>query len=164
MHVIQGFCHPPPTITSLLGNAWRAATCHHDTHPRSFLLHQYAASAYQGWVLAFIGDRQVTKEPNPVSLPTTKTWEWHLGNAITEFEACDDYFTVKTNQGTLWTPDASNGVPGAIPVPHLLAIPNVLVNLLCMQEPAIMPHNVLFTVHDFILSSLHPLGLQWDCV
>ncbi len=30
------------------------------------------ASTYQGRVLAFIGDRRVTKEPNPVCMPTTK--------------------------------------------------------------------------------------------
>jgi hypothetical protein len=61
-------------------------------------------------------------------------------------------------------PDAGNSAPGAIPVLHLLAIPNVLVNLLRMQGPAITPRNVLLTVDNFILSSLHPLGPQWDCV
>ncbi len=40
-----------------------------------------AMSAYQGRVLAFIGDRRATKEPNPVCMPTTKTWEWFSGNA-----------------------------------------------------------------------------------
>jgi len=38
-----------------------------------------ATQAYQGRVLAFIGDRRLTKEPTPVCLPTTKTWEWHTG-------------------------------------------------------------------------------------
>ena len=106
----------------------------------------------------------MTKEPNPVCLPTTKTWEWYLGNAITDFEAFDDHFTVEANRGTLLMLDASDGAPGAIPVPHLLAIPNVLVNLLCTQGLAITPHNVLLTVDNFILSSLHPPGPQWDCV
>jgi hypothetical protein len=56
---------------------------------------------YQGQVLAFIGDRWATTEPNLVCLPTTTTWEWHSGNAITDFEAFDDHFTVETNWGTL---------------------------------------------------------------
>jgi hypothetical protein len=51
-------------------------------------------------------------------------------------------------QGTLWMPNAGNGAPGAIPVPHLLVIPKVLVDLLCTQGPAIMLHDVLLTVDD----------------
>jgi hypothetical protein len=61
-------------------------------------------------------------------------------------------------------PNAGDGTPGAILVPHLLAIPNVFVDLLCTQGLAIMPHDVLLTVDDFILSSLHPPGPQWDCI
>ncbi len=34
-----------------------------------------ATNAYQGRVLAFIGDQRATKEPSPVCMPTTKTWE-----------------------------------------------------------------------------------------
>ena len=34
-----------------------------------------ATSQYQGKVLPFIGDRRATKEPTPVCLLTTKTWE-----------------------------------------------------------------------------------------
>ena len=41
--------------------------------------------AYQGRVLAFIGDRQFTKEPTPVCLPTAKSWEWHTGPAVADF-------------------------------------------------------------------------------
>ncbi len=32
-------------------------------------------SAYQGKVLAFVGDCRATKEPTPVCLPSTKAWE-----------------------------------------------------------------------------------------
>ena len=41
--------------------------------------------AYQGRVLAFIGDFQFTKEPTPVCLPTAKSWEWHTGPAVADF-------------------------------------------------------------------------------
>jgi hypothetical protein len=39
-------------------------------------------NGYQGWVLAFIGDRHTTKEPTPICLPTDKTWQWFMGKAI----------------------------------------------------------------------------------
>jgi hypothetical protein len=32
-------------------------------------------SAYQGKIMAFINNRQVTKEPTLVRFPTTKSWE-----------------------------------------------------------------------------------------
>jgi hypothetical protein len=51
-----------------------------------------------------------------------------------------------------------------IQVPHLLTIPNFLVDLLHTQGMAITPHNVLMTVDDFILSSPHPPGPQWECI
>ncbi len=44
-----------------------------------------SSSAYQGKVLAFIGDRRATKEPTPVCLSMTKSWDWHTGNTITDF-------------------------------------------------------------------------------
>jgi hypothetical protein len=119
-----------------------------------------ATSACQGRVLAFIGDQRATKEPNPVCMPTTKTWEWYLGNAVTDFRAFKDHFAIEKNRGTLWAPGIGEGTLGAIQVPHLLAIPDVLVNLLCIQGPAIMPHDALMTVDGFILSSPHPMGPQ----
>jgi hypothetical protein len=39
----------------------------------------------QGKVLVFIGDWRATKEPIPVCLATTKSWDWHTGDAITDF-------------------------------------------------------------------------------
>jgi hypothetical protein len=123
-----------------------------------------ATSAYQGRVLAFIGDQKAMKEPNPVCMPTTKTWEWFSGNAVTNFAAFEDHFAVKASRGTLWMPVTGEDISGAIQVPHLLAIPNVLVDLLHTQEMAIMPHKVLMMVDDFILSSLHPPGPQWECI
>jgi hypothetical protein len=38
-----------------------------------------ATSQYQGKVLVFIGDRQAMKEPTPVCLPATKTWNGTRG-------------------------------------------------------------------------------------
>jgi hypothetical protein len=49
-------------------------------------------------------------------------------------------------------------------VPNLLGILNALVDLLQTQGPAIMPYDVLATVDDFIVSSNHPPGTQWDCI
>jgi hypothetical protein len=41
-----------------------------------------ATRTYQGLVLAFIGDRRLTKEPTPVCLPTTKSWECQAGGLL----------------------------------------------------------------------------------
>ncbi len=97
-------------------------------------------------------------------LPTTKSWEWHTGNAIADFAKVKAYYTVKANKGTLWTPGANDGPPYAVPVPNLLAIPNALVDLLLTPGPAITPHDVLATVYNFIQSSGYPQGQQWECV
>ncbi len=61
-------------------------------------------------------------------------------------------------------PVAGEDTSGAIQVPHLLAIPNVLLELLHTQGTAIAPHKVLMTVDNFIASSPHPTGQQWECV
>jgi hypothetical protein len=123
-----------------------------------------ASSAYQGRVLAFIGDQRATKDPNPVCMPTTKTWEWFSGKLGTDFTVSKNHYAAKASSGTLWTPVTGEDTSGAIQVPHLLAIPNVLVDLLCTQGMAIMPHEVLMTVDNFIASSPHPTGQQWECI
>jgi hypothetical protein len=87
-------------------------------------------SAYQGKVLAFVGDRRATKEPTPVCLPSTKAWEWHTGNANTDFAKLEEYYTTDRNKGSLWRPGANDGVVATVKVPNLLAIPNALVDLL----------------------------------
>ncbi len=112
-----------------------------------------ATSTYQGKVLAFIGDRRSTKEPTPICLPTTKTWEWHAGDAITDFDKFCEFHEAAANKGNLWTPTAGDGVPAEIRVPNLLAIPNMLVDLLRNQGSAITPHDVLATINDFVLGS-----------
>jgi hypothetical protein len=121
-------------------------------------------SAYQGRVVAFIGDQRATKEPNPVCMPTTMTWEWFFSDAVIDFAAFEDQYATNANHGTLWTPVAGEDTSGAIQVPHLLAIPNILVDLLRTQGTAITPHKVLMMVDDFIASSPHPTGQQLECV
>jgi hypothetical protein len=123
-----------------------------------------ATSTYQHRVLAFIGDRRATEEPNPVYIPTTNIWEWFSGNAVTNFAAFEDHYAADASRGTLWTPVAGEDTSGAIQLPHPLTILNVLVDLLRTQEMAITPHEVLMTVDDFIASSPHPTGQQWECV
>ena len=57
--------------------------------------------AYQGRVLVFIGDRRLTKEPTPVCLPTTKSWEWHTGPAVADFSKLEAFYADDTNGGHL---------------------------------------------------------------
>jgi hypothetical protein len=123
-----------------------------------------STSAYQGKVLAFIGDWRATKEPTLVCLPMTKLWDWHTGNAITDFTKCEEFYPVEANKGTLWMPGAGDGALAKIKVPNLVAIPNALVNLLHMQGPAITPHNVLATIDNFIQNSGQPVGQKWEYV
>jgi hypothetical protein len=88
-----------------------------------------ASSQYQGKVLAFIGDRRATKEPAPVCLPATKTWEWHTGHANCSFDKLKEFYGEEANKGKLWMPGAGEGVAKEAKVPNLLAIPNALVDL-----------------------------------
>ena len=73
-----------------------------------------ATSTYQGKVLAFIGDRRATREPTLICLPTSKSWEWHTGNAVTDFDKFSEFYDVEANKGTLWTPAAGNGAPAKL--------------------------------------------------
>ncbi len=121
-------------------------------------------SAYQGKMMAFIGNCRTTKEPTPVCLPTTKAWEWYTGNAIADVTKAEAYYSVEVNRGTLWTPGATDGPPSAMTVPNLLAIPNAIIDLLRTPGPAITPHEVLNIMDEFIQNSGHPLGQQWECI
>jgi hypothetical protein len=121
-----------------------------------------STKAYQGRVLAFIGDRRLTKEPTPVCLPTTKAWEWHTGPAITDYAKLDNFFDDDANGGKLWTPSAADGTPADIEVPYLLAIPSVLVDLLRTQGPAPTPYEVLTTIDEFVNSSATADATNWE--
>jgi len=122
-----------------------------------------ATRTYQGKVLAFIGDRRATKEPTPICLPATKTWEWHACDAVTDFEKICEFHDVEANKGNLWTPTAGDGVPAELRVPNLLAIPNMLVDLLRNQGLAITPHDILASIDDFVQESGEP-GQHWEYV
>jgi hypothetical protein len=122
-----------------------------------------ATSTYQGKVLAFIGDRRATKEPTPICLPTSKAWEWHTGDALTDFDKFSEFYDVEANKGTLWTPAAGDGAPAELKVPNLVAIPNVLVDLLRTQSAAATPYDVLASIDDFVQESGAP-GHHWDYI
>jgi hypothetical protein len=104
-----------------------------------------ATSTYQGKVLAFIGDRRATKEPTPICLPTTKTWEWHTGDAVTKFDKFMEFHDVEANKGTLWTPTVGDGAPVELKVPNLVAIQNMLVDLLQNQTSSFKVENLGIT-------------------
>jgi hypothetical protein len=87
--------------------------------PRAYYSIAPSTSAYQGKVLAFIGNRRATKEPTPVCLPTTKSWEWHTGDALADFTKLENFYARDANKGTLWTPAAGDGAPAAIQAPNL---------------------------------------------
>ena len=118
-------------------------------------------STYQGKVLAFIGDRRATKEPTPICLPTTKTWDWHTGDAVMDFDKFIEFHNVEANKGNLWTPTVGDGAPAELKVPNLVAIPNMLVDLLRNQGSAVTPYDVLASIDDFVQQSGEP-GHHWE--
>jgi hypothetical protein len=132
--------------------------------PRVYYSISSSTSTYQGKVLAFIGDRRATKEPTPVCLPATETWEWHTGHANTDFAKFEEFYAAEGNKGKMWTLDGVDGVTEETKVPNFLAIPNALVELLRTQGPAITPYDVLATVDNFVGANGHPGGPQWDYV
>ncbi len=89
-----------------------------------------ATNRYQGRVLAFIGDHRATKEPTPICLPMDKTWQWFTGKAVLDIKKNLEYHGNQANQGTLWKPSANKGTAVDVKVPNLLAIPNILVDVL----------------------------------
>ena len=122
-----------------------------------------ATSTYQGKVLAFIGDWRATKEPTPVCLPSTKMWDWYSDTAVTDYDKFKDYHATVENKGSLWTPVASNGTLTDIKVPNLLAIPNVLVDLLRNQGAAVTSFEVLESV-DALIEESGEGEEQWELV
>jgi hypothetical protein len=145
---------------AMLGNQTHVSMIH---TPRVYYSLGSATSTYQGKVLAFIGDRRATKEPTPICLPTTKTWEWHTGEAIMDFDKFSEFHGVETNNGNLWTPAAGDGAPAEGKVPNIVAIPNMLVDLLRNQGSAITPYDVLAAIDEFVQQSGQP-GDHWEYV
>jgi len=83
---------------AMLGNQTHVSMTH---TPGMYYSLASATSTYQGKVLAFIGDRRATKEPTPICLPTTKTWDWHTGDAVTDFDKFSEFHDVEANKGNL---------------------------------------------------------------
>ena len=103
------------------------------------------------------------KKPTPICLPTSKSWEWHTGDAVADFDKFSEFYDVEANKGTLWTPAAGDGAPAKLKVPNLVAIPNVLVDLLRKQGSAVTPYDVLASIDDFVQGSGEP-GDHWDYI
>jgi hypothetical protein len=145
---------------AMLGNHTHVSMIH---TPGVYYFLASATSTYQGKGLAFIGDRRATKEPTPICLPTTKTWEWHTSNAVMDFEKFSEFHNVEANKGNLWTPTVGDGVHDELMVPNLLAISNMLVNLLRNQGSAVTPHDVLASIDNFVQEIGEP-GHHWEYV
>jgi hypothetical protein len=74
-----------------------------------------------------------------------------------------EFHEVEANKGNLWTPTVGDGAPAKLKVPNLVAIPNMLVDLLRNQGSAVTPYDVLASIDDFILQSGEP-GDHWEYV
>ena len=85
--------------------------------------------------------------------PSTKTWDWYSGTAVNYYDKFKDHHATDENKGSLWTPAAGVGTPTEIKVPNLLAIQNVLVDLLRNQGTAVTPFDVLESVDTLIEES-----------
>jgi hypothetical protein len=103
------------------------------------------------------------KNPPRKCVPALKSWKWHTGNAITDFNKFSEFYAVEANKGTLWTPAAGNGAPTKVKVPNLVVISNVLVDLLCTQSSVVTPYNILASIDDFVQGSGEP-GHHWDYI
>ena len=145
---------------AMLGNQTHVSMIH---TPGVYYSLASATSTYQGKVLAYIGDRRATKEPTPICLPTTTTWDWHTGNAVMDFDKFSEFHNVEANKGNIWTPTVGDGAPAELKVPNLVAIPNMLFDLLRNQGLAVTPYNVLASIDDFVQQSGEP-GHHWEYV
>ncbi len=47
-----------------------------------------------------------------------------------DFDKFSEFHDMEANKGNLWTPTVGDGVPAELKVPNLVAIPNMLVDLL----------------------------------
>ncbi len=95
--------------------------------PAKYFAKTVTTLRYQGRCIGFVGDRLPTREPGPVLIQATKSWEWVKkpirANSDTLMQACaqlDAY-------GKLWWPPADRSKVEKA-VPRLLAIPPVFLN------------------------------------
>jgi hypothetical protein len=111
----------------------------------SFYSLKQATNAYQGKVLAFIGDRRATKEPTPICLPQAKAWQWFAGKASKDAQSFEAHYAGPATQGTWWR---LMGETTDIKAPYLLALPNALVELVQDQNTPATPADVLSTINE----------------
>ncbi len=68
---------------------------------------------------------------------------------------------MEENRGNLWMPTVGDGASAKLKVPNLVAIPNMLINLLQNQGLAVTPCDVLASIDDFVIQSGEP-GDHWE--
>jgi hypothetical protein len=158
------FCSEPSAVPRLLGNLGRTATRHFGPHPWSLLLYQPCNKCLPGPCVGFHWGPKGKEGAQPCVHAHDNNLGVVFGQRGDQLHGLQGPLAVKASSGTLWMPVAGEDTSGAIQVPNLLAILNVLVDLLRTQGTVITPHNVLMMVDDIILSSPHPAGLQWQCI
>jgi hypothetical protein len=82
-----------------------------------------------------------------------KAWQWFMGKAIIDDTKFLEYHGNQANLGTPWKPTTNEGTDVNIKVPHLLAIPNILVDVLRNQGMVATPADVLTAVNKIIASA-----------
>ena len=78
-----------------------------------------------------------------------------------DFDKFNEFHDGEANKGTLWTLTAGKGAPTELKVPNLVAIPNMLVNILRTQGSAVTPYDVLASINAFVQQSGEP-GHHWE--
>jgi hypothetical protein len=158
------FCSESSAVWRLLGNLGRTSTHHLVPHPWSLLLNQPRNKCLPGPRVDFHWEPKGKEGAQPSVHAHNNNLGVVFGQRGDQLHGLQGPLAVKASSDTLWMPVAGEDTSGAIQVPHLLAILNVLVDLLCTQGTIITPHNVLMMIDDFTLSSPHPAGPQWECV
>jgi hypothetical protein len=57
-----------------------------------------------------------------------------------DFDKFSEFHNVEANKGNIWTPTVGDRAPAELKVPNLVAIPNMLVDLLRNQGLAVTPY------------------------
>ena len=70
-----------------------------------------------------------------------------------DFDKFTEFHDVEANKGNLWMPTVGNGPPAELKVPNLVAILNMLVDLLSNQGSAVTTYDVLASIDDFVQQS-----------
>jgi len=80
-----------------------------------------------------------------------------------DFDKFIEFHNMEANKGNLWMPTVGDGAPAKLKVPSLVAIPNMLVDLLRNQGSVVTPYDVLASIYDFVQQSGEP-GHHLECV